>query len=404
MKTSPRIFLTFIIMVLLFAEACKSPAIKDNTYQLQAAMDSLKKVYAPDSRVKLWISSYENNKLSVLTEDDNAYQKINSVLKNRFSSVEATIELLPKKNRDRMTTAMVNNSVANLRSQPKHSAELATQSLLGTPLRIFKKQGEWYLVQTPNRYIAWVDSAAIVEISSHDLGFYKKSEKMVFTPVSGFSYSLPDKNSQTISDLVMGCILPVSGSKNGYYKVLYPDKREAWVLKSEVTNLNELANQQFNAQKMVTTARKFLGFPYLWGGTSSKAVDCSGFTSTIYMMNGIILQRDASQQTKYGKVITTNYNSKKLLPGDLLFFGRPATATQNERVTHVAMYIGNGEFIHASGKVRINSMDSSQPNFIKSYVPRFVRAVRIENAIDGKGIQLLKDNQFYNELGIKDIQ
>ncbi len=396
------VFISILLLGILL-QRCKT-ADRHETSSLQPVLDSLQSIYAPDKRVKLWLVSKQDNKLSIWVEDARAFKALKTVFKKQFPEINVNLELLPKKQDGSLVLGLINNSVANLRTKPKHSAELATQSLLGTPLRIFKKQDQWYLVQTPNRYIAWVDSAAIVEVSSHDLDFYKKTEKMVFTPVNGFSYSLPDKNSQTISDLVMGCILPVTGSKNGYYKVVYPDKREAWVLKSEVTNLNELANRQFNAQQLVATARKFLGFPYLWGGTSSKAVDCSGFTSTIYMMNGIILQRDASQQTKYGKVITTNYNSKKLLPGDLLFFGRPATTTQKERVTHVAMYIGNGEFIHASGKVRINSMNSSQPNFIKSYVPRFVRAVRIKGAIDGKGIQRLRDNEFYNELGIKSIQ
>jgi len=77
---------------------------------------------------------------------------------------------------------------------------------------------EWYLVQTPNRYIAWVDSAALVTINPKELSHYKKTEKVVFKPVSGFSYSHPDNKSQTVSDLVAGCILPVTGSKNGFWR------------------------------------------------------------------------------------------------------------------------------------------------------------------------------------------
>ena len=151
-------------------------------------------------------------------------------------------------------------------------------------------------------------------------------------------------------------------------------------------------------KELIETAKTFLGFPYLWGGTSAKAVDCSGFTSMVYYMNGIVLQRDASQQTKYGKEITTDYNWGKLQAGDLLFFGRKVSDSLPERVTHVAIYIGDTEFIHASGKVRINSMDSSRKNFIPEYVPRFVRAVRIKGAIDGMGIEGLSGNEFYKEI------
>jgi cell wall-associated NlpC family hydrolase len=82
----------------------------------------------------------------------------------------------------------------------------------------------------------------------------------------------------------------------------------------------------------------------------------------------------------------------------LLFFGRPATPSKKERVTHVAMYIGNEQFIHASGKVRINSMDNASPGFIRSYPPRFVRAVRVTGNVNGNGIEYLKDNKFYKEI------
>ena len=344
------------------------------------------------------MANIENNKLNLWVENKKAFLEINRIFKNRFPDIEKDIKLLPEENSDQFISGIINNSVANLRSKPKHSSELATQALLGTPVRVFKKQGEWYLIQTPNRYIAWVDSAAMITIDKNRLKDYKQSKKVVFTPISGFSYSEPDENSQTISDLVMGCMLPVLDSKNGFYQVQYPDKRLAWVKQSEVVDLNVLSNRKLNTTNLLKTAKQFLGFPYLWGGTSSKAVDCSGFTSTVYFMNGIILQRDASQQTKYGKEITTVYEPTNLLPGDLLFFGRPATKTKKERVTHVAMYLGEGEFIHASGKVRINSMDSSKPNYIKSYKKRFVRAVRINGYVDGTGIELLRENKFYKEI------
>jgi len=285
-----------------------------------------------------------------------------------------------------------------LRSHPRHSAELATQALLGMPIRILKKEGEWYLVQTPNRYIAWVDDDGIVEINKQELGNYEKQKKVVFNEMAGFSYFEPNVHSQMVSDLVLGCILPVIDSKRKFYQVQYPDKRLAWVKKKEVVDLEEILNRPIDEKYLLATAKHFLGFPYLWGGTSAKAVDCSGFTSTIYAMNSIILQRDASQQTKYGKEITTDYNWKNLHPGDLLFFGRKASDSLPERVTHVAMYIGNTEFIHASGKVRINSMDSTKENFIPEYVPRFVRAIRIDGAIDGKGIERMADNDFYQEI------
>src|SRR5699024_4878699 len=99
---------------------------------------------------------------------------------------------------------------------------------------------------------------------------------------------------------------------------------------------------------LVATAKTMTGAPYLWGGTSTKGMDCSGFTKTIFFMNGWVIPRDASQQVHAGESIDTSEGFDNLRPGDLLFFGRPATETSPQRVVHVGMWIGNNEFIHSS--------------------------------------------------------
>ena len=121
-----------------------------------------------------------------------------------------------------------------------------------------------------------------------------------------------------------------------------------------------------------------MGIPYLWGGTSVKGMDCSGFTKTVYRLNGLELSRDASQQVQQGTLIETQQGDfSQLRPGDLLFFGQPANAGQAERVVHVGMWIGNNEFIHASGKIRVSSFSSTAPNFDEYELKRFLRAKRM---------------------------
>ena len=254
------------------------------------------------------------------------------------------------------------------------------------------------MIQTPNKYIAWVDAPAVVRIGPVELRDYKLSEKIVYNQQYGFSYSEPDENSQVVSDLVIGCILPVTDANAGFYKVKFPDNRIAWVKKDEVEDADDVFDRIIEDEELIETAKKFVGIPYLWGGTSSKGLDCSGFTSTIYLMNGTVLQRDASQQTKYGEEITTDYDYTKLQVGDLIFYGRKVTDSLPERVTHVAMYIGDTEFIHASGRVKINSMDSTRENFIPHYVPRFVRAVRVKGVTNTLGMEKIADNELYKEI------
>ena len=393
------IFLITIVILGSCSETNESSLVSEIT----GSIDSLKQIFAPDTRIALWNVSVkkDHNELSVVAEVENKNAQVAlAKLKTRFPSVNFSVSLLPDPT-GKTKLALVNNSVSNIRKEGRHSAELVNQALLGTPVNVFKKEGGWYLIQTPNQYLGWINKADIVLFDSAGLHEYETGKKIVYNRQCGFSYTKPDNQSQVVSDLVIGCILPVTGNKNNFYKVKYPDGRVAFVSKEEAIDLDELFSKKPEGKELVNTALKFNGIPYLWGGFSSKAIDCSGFTSTIYFLNGIILQRDASQQTKYGKEITTGFNYTNLQPGDLLFFGRKAKGSLPEKVTHVAMYIGHGEFIHASGKVRISSMDSTKTNYDAGYARRFVRAVRIIGQENSKTIQKFSDNLFYKILNSK---
>ncbi|MCF8380879.1 MAG: C40 family peptidase [Bacteroidales bacterium] len=398
-----RLYKLFLVIVLgLALNSCTSRDQNQLISNIEASLDSLKNIYAPDTRVAWWNTSIEESGELILVkaevDKEDARKDIIKTLENSYHGIETQIICLPEMGNRHLTNGLINNSVANLRSNPWHSAEISTQALLGTPIRILKNQDDWYLIQVPNKYIAWTDSDNIVSIDENELAMYKESEKVIYNNQYGFSYSEPNTNSQVVSDLAIGCILPVTGNAGLFYKVQYPDKREAYVKKSEVVDANLIFNKSLNEDELVKTAMKFMGIPYLWGGTSSKAIDCSGFTSTIYYLNGVVLQRDASQQTKYGNEISTNPDFSGLVAGDLLFFGRKSTDSTTEKVTHVGMYIGNTEFIHASGRVKINSLDSTRENYAERYIHRFVRSVRISGENESFGIQKITNNDFYKEI------
>ena len=107
-------------------------------------------------------------------------------------------------------------------------------------------------------------------------------------------------------------------------------------------------------------------------------------------------------QALIGRELSTEFVSEGLEAGDLLFFGQKASEGKEESVTHVAMYIGDGEYIHSSGhreRVSINSMDSSRENYISKYEypDIFVRAVRIIGE-DFDGFMPIAENKFYKEI------
>ncbi|MCP4312357.1 MAG: C40 family peptidase [Bacteroidetes bacterium] len=319
--------------------------------------------------------------------------------------MENHLKLLPETGAERLVNALVNNSVTHLRRSPSSKAELVSQALLGTPVRILKEEEGMLFIQIPDGYLGWVNVNEVHFLEPDELSRYSNLQKIIYHSQYGFSYCEPAKSSLPVADLVIGCMLPVVSEKEAFYQVEYPDGRLAWVKRDEAIPSEDVFFNNQLLERIVVTALAFNGVPYLWGGVSAKNLDCSGLVSNVYFMNGIQMPRDADQQSLCGREISTEYDSSELVVGDLLFFGMKATAGQEERVNHVAIYIGQGEFIHAAGyrdRVSINSMDSTQGHFIDTYPEIFVRASRIIGE-ENMGFQPVAENAYYKEI-IKEIK
>lgn len=104
-------------------------------------------------------------------------------------------------------------------------------------------------------------------------------------------------------------------------------------------------------ESIALTAKEFLNIPYLWGGKSFFAVDCSGFVQLVYKIHNVKMPRDTYQQAEIGEALSFVEESK---PGDLAFF-----ENSEGKIIHVGIMLDNQKIIHASGKVRIDTLDSS---------------------------------------------
>jgi cell wall-associated NlpC family hydrolase len=171
--------------------------------------------------------------------------------------------------------------------------------------------------------------------------------------------------------VVLGNRIAFLGKLIDYYHVELPDGRQG-VIKSDlvVSESKLLDKKNISSKDLILTALHFMGIPYFWGGKSTKGFDCSGFTQTIYKWNGIQLPRDANMQVKVGTEIPIDDSLSQVKPGDLLFFG-----SAKDHITHVAMYLGGGKFIHSDGLVHINSLFSQHEDY-SDYRKKHFQAVR----------------------------
>jgi hypothetical protein len=368
--------------------AAQTNSIKSLTEELQ----TLQKQLVPDKRLAILEIEIKDTLQPVIvvsgeTDLPGAKQQIIDFLNNKKISFVDSITLLPDSSLGDKIWALATLSVSNLRAKPDDASELVSQATLGTPMKVLDYKNKWYRVQTPEHYIGWMDVGGLQLLTVKELEQWKNSNRCLFNQITGLIYDSPGKKGMVVSDVVLGDLFEVESTDKRFLKIKIPDGRTGYVRKADCVFFQDWCNLEPNVQPVLTVARHLMGFPYLWGGTSVKGVDCSGFVKISFFARGVILARDASQQARFGETVDFT-NQKNLQTGDLLFFGRSA-----QRITHVGIYLGNGDFIHASGRVHISSIDPVDPK----YVPErnVVAARRILNSLNTEGIVRVKDHPWY---------
>jgi SH3-like domain-containing protein len=398
MKTlySNNLVLFFGLCGILFAFAdCNHPAEKN----LQAEIDSIATSFVPDQRIGICRISAINSKDGSLvlkgeTTNPEAKKQIIKTLSNQGIELIDSILILPDTLNNENYLGLVSISVTNLRRNPDHKSELVSQSLMGTPVSILKKENSWFLIQTPDKYIAWTESSSVVPMNARERNGWKKSERVIYIRNSGWIYNEASDKSDVVGDLVAGCIMEKSGESGSFVKVKLPDGREGFVNLNDVKDFDIFRSQSKpDGNNVVKIAGSLIGIPYLWGGSSTKGVDCSGFVQNVYFMNGLILMRDASQQALHGDYVDLSDGFTQLKSGDLLFFG--SQQNSKPRVTHVAIYIGNNEYINSSGRVMISSLDSTSNIFVRYRLKSLLSARRISGVKNDPGITSISEHSWY---------
>jgi hypothetical protein len=223
------------------------------------------------------------------------------------------------------------NVFVPLRSGPSHKTEMLSQVLFGEKYSVIDKAGKWIKVETLfDKYVGWVDMDHLQHTEDVDNT----------TGITLNKSLLCYKNDKTKIVLEAGC------------EVYNPDlqKKQFYIGKNIYTTSDD-----FNSGFVTTngsfsdTALKFINSPYIWGGRIPSGIDCSGLTQLVYKIHGIPIQRNSWQQAEAGRIIDFINETE---PGDLVFFDN-----DRGKISHVGMIFSKGLVIHASGRVRIDSID-----------------------------------------------
>lgn len=387
---------TTLLLLYIFATIllCHAQSSHNELLKAKDIVASIQKNLAPDSRqavftVKVFNDNDGNLTVKGATSDSVTFKSLKKELSDASIDYTDSVRLLPYND-----WGLVRLSVASLRTKGAHAAEMSTQALMGTPLRILEKGGSFWQVQTPDGYIAWIPSTSLVEKTTKEMSAWKSGRRFIMTSpfqIPAFRTSTANGPRDIVTDLVLGCIVSIPGSvplvENGRLEIELPDGRTAFAEASAFKPIEEWAAQNFNAEKILDTAYSIEGAPYLWGGMSTKALDCSGLAKTAYFANGIILMRDASQQALTGKRIEAK-DWRHCKAGDLLFFGNAKTG----KVTHVAIYDSKGNYVHSSGRVKRNSVDPESESYLTT---PFLHAVRIDGNEETNGITRVRNHPWY---------
>ena len=388
-------------LVICLACAVSLTACHSNVSELKEAEKISKTVatqFVPDSREDIYQINFMARGSSLTASGETtipeAKQALLSSLKSASIAITDSIRVLPDPATATKTWGLVNVSVCNIRTTPANSAEMASQAILGTPVRILKKSVGWYRIQTPDYYIGWVDVDALATTDSAGMAHWRKNRRIIFIPLSGTG--VDPETKETVTDLVAGSILKlVEVTKAGAVAEM-PDGRRIELPASDYSDFDAWRkNTVPTAETLGKCAKSLMGRPYLWGGTSTKGVDCSGFVKTVYFLNGIILARDASLQFRHGLITEPKSGYVSLKSGDLVFFGRKAEGDKPAKATHVGLYLGNGAYINSSGYVRVDSFDPTQKNYSRIRAENWLGGRTIMGSEGTAGIVRVKDHPWY---------
>ncbi len=327
---------------------------------------------------------------------------VNELKRNLSGNVSAIIDeviILPAgSDLNGHSWGLISAPVATMNSVPKFASPPVTQAVMGTPVKVLRKNGAWIQVQTPDGYLGWIHPDQLERLSEKELGSWNASD-LVMTTESHSKLTSPD--GERAGYVPAGSLLKLMKREGTQLLVQLPSGKTAEVSADKAVDFRSWANRQKELYEkspedfktnLVSTAKSFLGTSYLWGGTSSLAMDCSGLISSVYRLNGLVIPRDSDMQGNIDGAFKKNTDQGKT---DLLLFGNVENNTPI--ISHIGIAADGDRFVHSLGTVRWGSLKEGNPDYDDYEKKRFLYRLELsEKFIDGKCVSWMADNPFYS--------
>jgi len=262
-------------------------------------------------------------------------------------------------------------SVLNIRSGASTSGAVVEKLSSGSPVVVLNSASDWYTLNYGST-------------TAYGFGEYLKitSAHTFATPVTGYITgsvvnlrSEANASCSVVAKLRKGTKVTVTAYSSEWFTVqtanstgyIYAEYLTFYSGSGSSSSAPSAASTGVSPESIITEAKKYIGTPYVYGGTTANGFDCSGFTCHVYGKFGISLNRRSRDQVSNGTKIT---NKNDLQMGDLVFFRSGSSST----ISHVAIYISDGNIIHARSPGKLLGIDSMNSDYYSKY---FVCGARV---------------------------